>query len=1498
MLKRKIFMLAAFFIMIMCGISYAKEVITSLSQLNNPEYKIGTDDYGPTHDAAVKEFPKAKFAYFNDETDGYVALKGKKIDAFVLNQSEAEAAIKNGIEGIKILPGFLGDPIKVAAGISRKSKIPGIKEKFNAFIAGLKADGTFNEMYERWFIDGDIKMPDDIKIPEKSNIHLNVGTTGIAVPCTFYAGNELTGFDIEIAKRFAAYLGADLKFTVYDYSSAFTVGTSQNVDMALANLYVTPEREETMNFSDVMYTINTVVAVRDEAPVQAVIVDSSVKNFDGKRIAVPTGTINDEIVKEVLPSAKILYFETDADTVGAVLSGKADAYADDEEVLKAIIKTNDKLTMADGYLKNFDNALIFAKTPKCNKLRGEFNEYFRRIKSDGTLNNLDAIWFGDNENLKTLSDYENLPDINGVVKIASSNESAPFVYVKDGKIAGYEADIIVHFCREKGYKPVFVAVNFPSIIPSIVSEKCDIGMGAITITEERAQSVNFSVPTYQGGTKLLTLKTSTSKSSNEIKTPENSSKLSELDFAGKKIGVQVGTTCAELVPEKFPLAKVSFFNSIPDALTALKTGKIDAVCCALPSAVYVVNEDKNLEILEPYLREAYLYSLFVNSDRGKKLCEEYSDYLKTLWDNGTIDELANKWLGPDESKKTVEDYSKLPAPNGILKMAVDSSIAPFAYVKDNEITGHAVDLAVRFCKAKGYGLEISDMSLSAVIASVKAGKCDFTQGMTKSKERGENTLFATSPSMKSGNVILTMKNKKSEKPASSALYTDISQFNGKKIGVPLGTDNGQLVEAKIPGAEVVYFNDVGDIIVALKNRKIDAVCCSLISAKCIMRQHDDVTYIPQFLRESFRASTFPKTDKGRKLCAEYAEFIKSLEDNGTLEKLFEKWTNPEGDTPPQLDDYGELPATNGTLKLATDTELEPFSYIVNNKIQGYDVELAVMFCKAKGYGLEFVPMNISGILAAIRAEKCDFSVALTYTEERAQTVLFSPKFNSKPANVLAVMKEKKSEQPLSAAMSKLEGKRIGVVTGSTHPEIAAKHVPTAELVYFDNAVDEFTALKARKIDATCTGIPLLRRIMAEDDSIMPYGEQLTFTEGAPIFQKSEEGEKLCAQFSEFAKACWNNGTIKELEAFWFDQEESKCIMKDYSNLPAPNGVLKAAINEVSPPFIYVKDNRFVGFDIEFVYKFCEAYGYGIEFMPMRFAGIIPAVTSGKADFGIAAITITDERKESVLFSYPNVRTGNVFAVRKDMAVQGAETETLEPTFFDELKASFERTFIREDRYKLFIEGIKNTMIITVLSILFGMILGFTVFMLCRTGNIFANLMTKFSVWLIKGTPVVVLLMILYYIIFGSVDINGLWVAVIAFSLTFGTSVYRMLTFGTGALDKGQTEAAYALGYTDLQTFFTIILPQAALHFMPSFREEVTVLIKSTAVVGYIAVQDLTKMGDIVRSRTYEAFFPLIAVAIIYFILAGMLNVIVVRIHWKITPSKRKPEDILKGIKMN
>ena len=157
-------------------------------------------------------------------------------------------------------------------------------------------------------------------------------------------------------------------------------------------------------------------------------------------------------------------------------------------------------------------------------------------------------------------------------------------------------------------------------------------------------------------------------------------------------------------------------------------------------------------------------------------------------------------------------------------------------------------------------------------------------------------------------------------------------------------------------------------------------------------------------------------------------------------------------------------------------------------------------------------------------------------------------------------------------------------------------------------------------------------------------------------------------------------------------------------------------------------------------------------------------------------------------------------------------------------------------------------------------------------------------------------MILYYVIFGSVAISGVFVSVIGFTLTFGASVFGLLKMGVGAVDGGQYEAAYAMGYSNRQTFFKIILPQALPHVMSPYKGEIVSLIKATAIVGYIAVQDLTKMGDIVRSRTYEAFFPLIAVTVIYFVLESFIGLIVSRVSINFNPKRRKTKDILKGVK--
>ena len=154
-------------------------------------------------------------------------------------------------------------------------------------------------------------------------------------------------------------------------------------------------------------------------------------------------------------------------------------------------------------------------------------------------------------------------------------------------------------------------------------------------------------------------------------------------------------------------------------------------------------------------------------------------------------------------------------------------------------------------------------------------------------------------------------------------------------------------------------------------------------------------------------------------------------------------------------------------------------------------------------------------------------------------------------------------------------------------------------------------------------------------------------------------------------------------------------------------------------------------------------------------------------------------------------------------------------------------------------------------------------------------------------PMVVLLMIMFYIVFARTSISGVWVAVIGFGMNFGAYVSEMIRTGILAVDKGQMEAALALGYTKPRAFMKIVLPQAARHFLPVFQGEFISLVKMTSVVGYIAIQDLTKAGDIIRSRTYEAFFPLIAIAIVYFVIAWLLTRVLVALQNRFDPKRRR-----------
>lgn len=225
-------------------------------------------------------------------------------------------------------------------------------------------------------------------------------------------------------------------------------------------------------------------------------------------------------------------------------------------------------------------------------------------------------------------------------------------------------------------------------------------------------------------------------------------------------------------------------------------------------------------------------------------------------------------------------------------------------------------------------------------------------------------------------------------------------------------------------------------------------------------------------------------------------------------------------------------------------------------------------------------------------------------------------------------------------------------------------------------------------------------------------------------------------------------------------------------------------------------------------------------------------------------------------------------------------------FFQGIADSFTRTFITDDRWFQLLKGLGVTLEITFFALLIGIFIGFLVAIVrsthdmnlanrkCRVFGDYVlkifNAICNIYITVIRGTPVVIQLMIMYYIIFAS-SRDGIVAAVLSFGINSGAYVAEIVRSGIMSIDRGQFEASRSLGFNYSSTMIHIIIPQAFKNVLPALGNEFIVLLKETSVAGYVALQDLTYVGNLIRSRTYEAFFPLVTVAVIYLVIVLIIS---------------------------
>lgn len=222
-----------------------------------------------------------------------------------------------------------------------------------------------------------------------------------------------------------------------------------------------------------------------------------------------------------------------------------------------------------------------------------------------------------------------------------------------------------------------------------------------------------------------------------------------------------------------------------------------------------------------------------------------------------------------------------------------------------------------------------------------------------------------------------------------------------------------------------------------------------------------------------------------------------------------------------------------------------------------------------------------------------------------------------------------------------------------------------------------------------------------------------------------------------------------------------------------------------------------------------------------------------------------------------------------------------------LSESIYSNLLYEDRWLMMADGLLNTVKVSLWAILFATLLGGILCAIRMNSRNWARRCVRLYVDLMRAIPLLVLLLLLFYVILADVALSPLWIAIVCFTLYFSAYFCEIFRSGIEGVNRGQWEAGLALGLNPWRTFMKVIMPQALKKIIPVYKGQMITLVKSTSIIGYVAVVDLTKAGDLIRSRTFDAFFPLLLVAAVYLLLTLVLGALLDLLERRITPKSRQ-----------
>ncbi|MCQ2127231.1 MAG: ABC transporter permease subunit [Bacteroidaceae bacterium] len=707
-------------------------------------------------------------------------------------------------------------------------------------------------------------------------------------------------------------------------------------------------------------------------------------------------------------------------------------------------------------------------------------------------------------------------------------------------------------------------------------------------------------------------------------------------------------------------------------------------------------------------------------------------------------------------------------------------------------------------------------------------------------------------------------------------------LHGQVICVQTGSTPDIMCTKRYPDSEIKRVEQATDVIVMVSSGKVDAGTMSELVWKPLSVNYPELDYFQVPDCGTDIAMAFPKGKTG--LADEFNAFLDTFLVSVDFREMYDGWMS-DYDARPMPEVLPEL-CDSGVLTVAVSTDQPPYDMIRGDRVVGLEPELVVRFAMGKHMQVEFVPMNFQALIPYLVSDKADMACSvMSITEERSRMVQFSKPWIKEEIAVL-FRKERMSqpERPEIASVNDMPGHSVAVMTGSVQDLYASEHFKGSRVLRVSSTSDATLAVESGTADAAMLSacqVPFITAAMPDlvciCDTMEPIPVGVAF---------NKERQDLRMRFNAFLDSLKNCGALAQMIDEWLQPGTTR-PMPVYTDSECVNGTITVALSSMQEPICFVRDGQIVGIEVEMVTEFAHSMGMGIELTDMNFDAIIPYLSTNRADMAIALLAITEEREKSVDFSVSWCYERHALLVRKAAPVVADGGDAVKPGLWERIRTSFERNVILEQRYKLLWQGTLMTLMISLLSALFGTMLGVLLCMGTMSRRKVVSKPCDFYIGFMRCMPQVVLLMIMFYIVFGKSHVSGPAVAVVSFSMCFGAYCSVIFRSTLESIDRGQREAALAMGFTPARTFFNFILPQVMQRALPVYKNEFVSLVKATSIVGYIAVSDLTRAGDIIRSRTFEAFFPLIIVTVIYFLIIWLLTLLLRYAEFKSKPVVHK-----------